>query len=201
MKRRHLLARAGIGSVGSLAGCLGSAEPSGESEERTRTDVDEDDAERDRAAPAIDDRPCPPYDTVRDRAVCSHTVDPETAPVSLEPSPERSVLADGRPADEIALTLSNRSTRPLTVNPYSWTVWHDSGTGWEAFWQEYSITGHRTVSPGDSLSWTFAEAVESVRRDPELEPGLYAVELGVPKPSRGGEWIGCIALVRLESPE
>lgn len=200
MRRRHLLAGAGIGSIGALVGCLGSADPAADPEERTNSADGGADDDRDRIPPAIDDQPCPPYDTVRDRAVCSQTVDPDAAPVYLEPSPERRALADGRPTDGIELTLYNQSRRSLTVNPASWTVWHDSGAGWEAFWQEYSIASRRTVAPGETTSWTFTEAVESVRRDPELEPGLYAAELGVPDPS-SDEWIACIALVRLEAAD
>lgn len=199
MKRRRLLACTGLGTIGSLAGCLGSAEPTESPNRADPNDSDEGNGrgDGDSDPPRIDGLSCPPYETTRDSAICSHTADVSDAPVTLEPSTDRAVLADGRPADEITLTLTNRSTRPITVNPASWTIRHNAGAEWEAFWQEYAITSHRTVPPNDAISWTFTEAVESVRRDPDLESGLYAAELGVPDPETDGEWIACIAFVRL----
>lgn len=193
MNRRRLLAHAGIGSVGCLAGCLGRAGTPGSAAE---TNPGEDDG---RGSWTIDDQPCPPYDTVRDSAVCAHTVDTDAAPVSLEANPTRSTLADGAPADEITLTLVNRSTRDLTVNPYGWNIRRRSGTEWEAFWQEFTANGIQRLAPNETRSWSFLEAVETVRHEPDLEPGLYAAELGVPDPEVDDEWIGCIALVRLET--
>lgn len=203
MKRRHLLARAGAGSIATAVGCLGSADPSDEPRDRDPNagGTEGDDGDGEPAVPAIDGQPCPPFETVRDRAVCSHTANADAAPVALEPSTERAVLADGRPAEEISLTLTNRSAHPITVNPYSWTVRVDSGSGWTAFWREYTADSHRTIAPFEAHSWSFTDVVESVRREPVLEPGRYAAELGVPDPGSDREWIGCIALVALEAAE
>ena len=203
MKRRQLIAGVCGGSIATVVGCLGSADWSAEPDERgsNADGAETDDRDGERSIPAIDDLSCPPFETVRDRAVCSHTDGADAAPIALEPSTERAVLEDGRPVEEITLTLTNRSTRPITVNPYSWTVRVDSGSGWTAFWREYTADSRRTVPPNEDHSWSFTDVVESVRHEPVLEPGLYAAELGVPDPGSDREWIGCIALVALEAAE
>ena len=54
------------------------------------------------------------------------------------------------------------------------------------------------MTPRGTRSWSLLEAVESVRSDPDLDPGRYAAELGVPDPAGDG-WVACIAFVRLEA--
>lgn len=198
MRRRRLLACIGVSATPITAGCLGGDAPSddpvrtvdgGESGGRT---VAEDGSPDDPGA-----RSCPPYSTDRERAVCSHTVDGESAPVYLLTEPETAVLDDGGPADTITLTLYNRSSGDLRFNPASWRIWHDSGDGWEELLPEVSGDSTLTVPAGGTHSWTFLEAVESIRPEPDLEHGRYAAEIGVPDPVVDG-WLACIALVTIE---
>lgn len=151
-------------------------------------------------SPVIDDQPCPPYATDRDRAVCSHTVDLDTASVYLAPDAPSSTLNDGTPVDGITLTLYNQSGTDLRFNPHSWRIWYRSDAGWSELDQQQAGDGVVTVSANSNYAWSFLEAVESIRDDPELNPGLYASEIDVPDPDTD-EWIACIAVIRFEPAE
>lgn len=193
MNRRDLLTHIVVGSVVGIPGCLGDAE--------TPDDGNESDGDVDSTNPEIDDQPCSPYEADRDSAVCSHTVDPDAASVYIEPTPESSTLDDGTPVDDITLTFYNQSSSELTVNPHSWSIWYTPETEWEELHQELSGDGHLTVSPGNTHSWSFVEAVEAIQEEPDLEPGLYAAELGVPDPENSDDRIACIAFVQLDSAQ
>lgn len=196
MNRRRLLASIGAGSLVGLAGCLGDATPLDDRDGgNTATGGTES------TPPEGADQPCPPVETARDSAICSHTVDPATTAMYLEPEPSRTTLRDGTLVDEITLTFHNQSSTELTFNPYSWRIWHTSGTEWAELQRELAGDGRLTVTPEDTHSWTFTEAVESIQENPALVPGRYAVELGVPDPENTDEWIACIALVQLDPPE
>lgn len=191
MNRRHVLALIGAGATLGLAGCLGDAETPGNDDGATGSTPESP------QSPGAPDEPCPPYETSRDRAVCSHTVETESTAVSLEPRPDQRALDDGVPAEELSLTLHNRSASELTFNPHSWRIRHRSESGWRELDRQRSGDGRLVLSPGDSHSWSFTGAVESIQADPELQPGLYAAEIGVPDPETGSGWVACIALVRL----
>lgn len=198
MRRRRLLACIGVSATTIATGRLGVDVPSDDA------DLTVDGAETGRKPEGEDgtpddpgDRSCPPYSTDRERAVCSHTVDEESASVYLDADPETTGLDDCEPAEPITLTLENRSSGDLRFNPASWSIWHDPGDGWTELPPEISGDGVTTLPAGETHSWTFLEAVESIRPEPNLEPGRYAAELGVPDPAGGG-WLACIALVRLE---
>lgn len=199
MNRRRLLAHVGASSLVSITGCLGTNGTPAGSETETNPPSNESDAETDTTNPetaAIDDQPCPPYKTDRDTAVCSHTVDTDTASVYLDASPEASELDNGEPSDEITLTLHNQSASELTFNPNSWNIYHNAGTEWKELQQKQSGDGMYTISEDETHSWSFMEAVESVEEELELERGLYAAELGVSF-DNSDDWIACIALIRL----
>lgn len=201
MNRRRLLAQIGAGSVAYAAGCLGGDAIPENPEAETEPSSNESEEKADDSNlgnTAVDDQSCPPYSIERNSAVCSHTVDADTASVYLDPSPDVSTVDDGVPGDGITLTLHNQSASDLTFNPYSWNIWYSSGTEWEELQQQQVGNGDLTVSAGDTHSWSFMEAVKSIQNEPELEPGLYAAELGVPDPENGDEWIACIALVQLD---
>jgi hypothetical protein len=117
--------------------------------------------------------------------------------VYLEPTPGQSTLDDGLPTDEITLTLHNQSASDLTFNPHSWRIWHTGDTDWWELDQQLSGNGKLTVSPDETHSWSFTEAVESIREAPTFEAGVYAAELGVPDPNQSDAWVACIALVTL----
>jgi len=133
-----------------------------------------------------------------DDAVCSHTVDPESAPVYLEATPSRSTLADGMPSEEVSLTLYNQFDTDITFNPHSWTVRRRSEEEWQKVRFQSTGDGTATLSSGESRSWTLTQVVESHREDAKFEPGTYTAEIGVPRPETDG-WISCIATIRLES--
>lgn len=186
MERRRVLRRVCAAPAVAVAGCLaGTDEPDGSGGTGTS---------------AVDEQPCPPYETDRDRAVCSHTVDPETATLYLDPEPRSSRLDGGTPEREVALTLHNRSTTDLRFNPHSWRLHRRSGGEWTALERQQAGDGTVTVPAGDARSWTLAEAAESIRAEPAFQPGLYAAEIGVPDPENDG-WVACIALVELEPGE
>ena len=190
MNRRRLLAV--CSTLPLAAGCTG-APAGGDAPNNTPTGSDGTDP-----TPTAGARRCPPFETARDRAVCSHTVEPDDASVFLAATPERSRLDDGTPAEEVTLTLHNRSDVELSFNPHSWRIHHDGGDGWTELDRETAGDGKTTVAAGETRSWSLLEAVESVRPDPDLDPGRYAAELGVPDPAGDG-WVACIAFVRLEA--
>ena len=196
MNRRRLLASIGAGSVVGLAGCLGDATPLDDQDGGNTTTGGPESTTPESAGP-----PCPPVETARESAICSHTADPATTAVYLEPEPSRTTLRNGTPSDEITLAFYNQSSTELTFNPHSWRIWHTTDTEWTELQQELAGDGHLTVSPDDTHSWTFTEAVESIQENPALAPGRYAVELGVPDPENSDAWIACIALVHLDQPE
>ncbi len=129
--------------------------------------------------PAIADQPCPPHESDADGVVCSHTVDRGTAPVFLAASPETSAVSDGRPVDEVTLTLSNRTDQPLRFNPGNWELWRHSGERWEELPPEQVGDGVVELPPGGTRRWTLLEAAGLIRHEPSFEPGLYAAGLGV----------------------
>lgn len=183
MNRRRFLAHVGAGTVVAVGGCLGAT--------GTRSDSDG------TIRPAMDAQPCPPFSIDRDRAVCSHTVDRDTASVYLDPEPHSSTLNDGTPAEEITLTLHNQSATDLRFNPHSWRIWHQSDSDWTELQQHSTGDGVVTVHTSNTYTWSFLEAVESIQAEPEVHAGLYAGEISVPAPATD-DWIACIALVRFE---
>ncbi|ADD06784.1 uncharacterized protein Nmag_3234 [Natrialba magadii ATCC 43099] len=197
MHRRRVLAHVGTGTVIGTVGCLSVPLPTGDSGQSSDSPESRDGA--DSQIPDIRTQPCPPSETDRESAVCSHTVDPDSATVSLESRPKRSTVADGVPETEISLTLRNDSASELTFNPYSWHIRTNTGAGWHDIQQDRAGNGTLTVPAGEVQTWSLVDAVTAVRDDPELEPGLYAAELTVPAPTQEDDSIACIALVRLDA--
>lgn len=177
MNRRRFVAQLGAGTAIGSSGCLEHIGVLGTSS-------------------SITTEPCPPFATDADHAVCSHTVSPDTATVYLSPDPETSSLDSGTPAHEITLTLYNHSSTELRFNPHSWRIWSKAIDGWSSLEQQQSGNGVVAVGAQDAFTWSFTEAVESVRLDPTLNPGLYAAELSVPAPTSEGR-VACIAVVKL----
>lgn len=214
MNRRSLLALVGAGSLTAFMGCLEGTETPADEEEAaspsdgstegtgsTSTDSVEDTDTANPENTDLDEQSCPPYETQRDRAVCSHTVNTDTATVYLDADPNKSGLTDGKPDGEITLTLHNQSSSDLTFNPNSWEIGFNRGSEWEEFQRQKSGDGDVTVPADETHSWSLMDAVESIQDNPDLEPGVYAAELGVPDPETSDEWIACIALVQLNSSE
>jgi hypothetical protein len=143
-------------------------------------------------------QPCPPFETTADRVVCSHTLDPGTAPVALDADPAQRALDGDQPAESVTLTLSNNAERALTFNPHSWTVRRDTGDGWAQLDEQLSGNGTLTLAPGETHTWTLTEAVETIRETASFEAGLYAAQIDVPDPESDGR-VACIAFVTLGS--
>jgi len=196
MNRRQVLAWIGTGAIIGLAGCNSGAESS-DAPDRASPSPTTTTNESAPSDPTVLDHSCPPYDTARDRAVCSQTVDKGSEPVYLEPTPVQSTLDDGIPTEEITLTLHNQSPSDLSFNPHSWRIRQKADSDWVELEQQLSGNGKLTISPNDTHSWSLTEALESIREDPEFETGLYAAELGVPDPDNDDAWVACIALVHL----
>lgn len=202
MNRRQVLAQIGSGTVVTLAGCISGAESSGTPDSQPSPDQESPSPTTNDSSPsdpAVSDYACPPYDSDRDRAVCSHTVATDSEPVYLEPTPVQTTLDDRTPSEEITLTLHNQSATDLTFNPHSWRIWHTDDANWTELDQQRSGNGTLTVSSNETHSWSFTQAVESIRDDPAFETGVYAAEIGVPDPNQSNEWVACIALVKLGS--
>lgn len=140
---------------------------------------------------------CSPYPTGREWAACSEPAAESVAGVSMSVDPPSTTLVDGLPADEVSLTVVNDSDSDLTFNPYSWRIRRYEQGNWSDVDGGMSGDGMVSVDAGESQSWTFTEAVEAVQPDPDLEPGLYTAEIGVPHPDADDEWIACIAFIRL----
>lgn len=187
MNRRHFLAHVGAGTIIVAGGCLENTNAAGNATGTPR--------------PTIDGQPCPPYAIDRDRTVCSHTIDPNTASVYLASDPQSSTLDEGTPVDEVTLTLYNQSATDLTFNPHSWRIWHRSNGDWSELDKQLAGDGVVTVSANDTYTWSFLEAVQTIREDPELNPGLYAAEIGTPHPDTADEWVACIALTQFKPSE
>lgn len=150
-------------------------------------------AERTGSTPSSDEMAaygCPPYESDAE-TVCSQTVDADSAPVYLLPSP-----TVGESAATLELVLSNASETDLTFNPYSWTIRTKGTSGWEEIEQLSSGSGKLTLAPGDTQTWTFEEVVRSVNESVPLDSGTYTAAVDVPDP-RGDDWLSCLAVFGL----
>lgn len=206
VKRRRILVAAGGTLPVLLSGCLGSGQ-SDDSDGGSSPAASEPSTESNSqpgagafGTSAFDDESCPPFETDADRTVCSHTVDPDAAPVVLDASPVRTTLADGEPGEEITLTFYNRSGSEIEFNPDSWYVWQQTDGEWQELDQEWSGNGAATVAAGETHTWSFVEAVSAIQPDPQFDPGQYAAEIRVPDPAGDGQ-VACIALLELEAGE
>lgn len=197
MNRRYFLAHLGAGTAVVAGGCLGSTDATGP-EEPSRSPGATGTATG-TPRPTIEGQSCPPYATSHDRAVCSHTVNADTASVYLTPDPQTSPLDDGAPVNEI--TLHNQFDTDLRFNPSTWRIWRLTDGDWSELEKQWSGHGVVTVPADDTYTWSFMEAVKSIQEEPNLNPGLYAAEIAVPDPDSINDWVGCIALMRFRRPE
>lgn len=210
MDRRRLLAI--CSSIPVVAGCTGQSTDNDVSPTRTSdtgsptvtsTQTSASDrtggTETPETCTETDGQPCPPFATARHRAVCSHTVEPNSASVYMDPHPGCSTLKNGTPGEEITLTVYNQSSQDLSFNPYSWRIWHGGGGEWTELEQEVSGGGRVTVAARGTHTWSFLEAVESIQEEPALESGRYGAEIGVSDPRNSDVRVALIALVRLDA--
>jgi len=184
MKRRELLAAVSA-SMAGFAGCSGGATVS-----RKRTTDSS-------SGPTLTPTPlsefdCPPHDSYAKPAVCSHTVDIESASVYLLPS-ETTVDAS---TGAVELTLYNNSSTELEFNPYQWSIMRKTSSGWEPIEKRLAGDGRLTLSPGKTHSWTFGEVVDSINEKATVDAGTYTAGISVPNPDTS-DWIRCITLFRL----
>ncbi|MFD1514000.1 hypothetical protein [Halomarina rubra] len=178
MPSRRALLAASTGTLALFAGCadtLGSVAPTADPA----------------SADDLASYDCPPHGTSRERAVCSQTVDPESASVYLLPSRP---VADSAAA--IDLTLHNDSDTDLGFNPHTWMIHVERTTGWVEIEQQSQGNGALTVAPGETHTWTFEGAVRKINETVPLDSGTYTAEIGVPDPD-GDDWLSCLALVSL----
>ncbi|WP_152436422.1 hypothetical protein [Halosimplex carlsbadense] len=133
---------------------------------------------------------CPPSGD-DDATVCSQTVEADAASVYLLPTP-----TVGETPDSLELTFTNASGADLTFNPYSWSVWRKSASGWSEIEQESSGGGELTVAAGNSETWTVETVVGYIDESAALHSGAYAAGINVPNPD-GDDWITCLAVFGL----
>lgn len=156
--------------------------------------------------PSVSDRPleeydCPPFDGGAEwtPAVCSHTVDPESAEVHLQPSVERT--AD---PEELAFTLSNDSSQRLRIDPWHWRLRTQGDLRWRAV--EYTggvasgggaANGSVEVPPGETHRWdAMALAEHFAGWEFDFPPSTYLLGVEVSKPDANGR-VRCAALFRI----
>ncbi|WP_135306002.1 hypothetical protein [Haloarcula amylovorans] len=133
---------------------------------------------------------CPPSDD-DDEIVCSQTVEAGAASVYLLPTP-----TVGDTPDSLELTLTNASRTDRTFNPYSWSMWRKSASGWSEIEQRSSGSGKLTVTAGDSETWTVDTVIGYINESATLNSGAYAAAINVPNPD-GDDWITCLAVFGL----
>lgn len=143
---------------------------------------------------------CPPHPTDREWAVCSDAGD-AVADVSMDVHPASSHLEDGLPDEAVTLTLENGSDSDLEFNPHSWQLRRYEQDEWTEIGGGTVGDGAITLAASESRTWSLRAVVESVTSEGTIEPGLYTATIGVPHPEVEGEWIACIAVVRLQRPE
>lgn len=136
---------------------------------------------------------CPPRGSDTGAAVCSHTVETDSASVYLLPAETN---ADA-PGETLELTLYNDSATDLRFNPYQWSILSRDGSKWERVEKRASGNGRVTVAAGETKTWTFGDAVEFVNPEATIDAGTYAAGIDVPNPDDGSDWIRCFALFRL----
>lgn len=183
MKRRELLATLSTSLVG-FTGCLNSATAPGERTTNPPTGTT--------TTPIpISAYECPPHDSYAGAAVCSQTVDTESARVYLLPSKTTVDASTGT----VELTLYNQASTELVFNPYQWSIMTKVSSGWESIEKRMSGDGRLTVSAGETHTWTFEEVVGFINEQVTLDSGTYTAGISVPNPN--ADWIRCIALFRL----
>jgi len=177
--RRAVLCSAGAG-IALLSGCTSFG--SEQSTDPTTSPV---------SADEIASFECPPSGD-GDATVCSQTVKTGVASVYLLPSP-----TVGDAPDSLELTLMNESETDLTFNPYTWSVWKKSASGWSEIEQQSSGDGNMTVPAGDSETWTVETVVGYINESAPLNPGAYSAAIDVPDPD-GDDWKICVAVFGLQ---
>lgn len=173
--RRAVLSSAGTG-ITLLGGCTSFG--SEQSTNQTTTPVSTDE---------LASFECPPYGD-GDKTVCSQTVNTDAASVYLLPSP-----TVGDAPDSLELTLKNESETELTFNPYSWSVWKKSASGWSKIEQQSSGGGKLTIAAGHSEMWTVETVVGYINESAVLDAGAYSAAIDIPDPA-GDDLITCLVV-------
>ncbi len=143
------------------------------------------------SAKEIEDYDCPPYGD-QNNIICSHTVETDSASVYLLPS-----QTVGKSPESLTLTFYNNSVTELNFNPFSWTIRFKDSSGWTEIEQKSSGSGKVTVAPGDTVAWSFEEAVGYINEAVAIGSGTYTAEINVPDPSTD-DWITCLALFSIQ---
>ena len=184
MKRRKLLATIAAAMAG-FTGCSGGGTGS---ENRT---TDSPNGVTPTSTP-LSEFDCPPHDSAPNSAVCSHTVDTDTASVYLLPSDTMVDVSTGT----VDLTLYNNSSTELEFNPYQWSIMKRKSAGWNPIEKRIAGDGRLTLAPGKTHSWTFEEVVDAINERATVDAGTYTAGISVPSPETS-DWNRCIALFRL----
>lgn len=147
MNRRRFLQEVGTGTVVGTGGCLSLPTTSSDAPARTRTPP--------QSPPGrpTDEQPYPPYTSEpydADRVIGYETIDPDTAPLYLEPSVGSRTL----PGASSSFTLHNRGDRPFMTNDYSWTIhrW-EADRWWRVAPKGIPAIGMAELSPGNAKTW------------------------------------------------
>lgn len=163
MRRRSYLRLATVASAG-LAGCTASALPGGGAPETPTP------------------RPDCPRLLDADRTVCPRRA---VGPLSVDQSTGTVIGADW----SFAIAVTNVSGGTYRFDPYAWSVFHQTGDGWDRLTPDATDRPQRVLGPGDRFSWELTTSQPPLSNADqrvflELEPGAYAFVVPFTGPDR-----------------
>jgi hypothetical protein len=129
MNRRTFLRDiATVGSVGLIAGCLGTGYAGSDQQDTT-------------TSPKTPN--CPTFGSEVDRVVCADRGSAENQPVYIELDEQTfTVVTTNQTVETLGLTLRNQSDDPFVVNPGEWVIMRRTESNWSE-----SASGERTEQP------------------------------------------------------
>lgn len=129
MNRRTFLRDvATVGSIGLIAGCLGTGYAGSDQQDTTTSSKTPN---------------CPTFGSDVDRVVCANRGPAEDQPVYIESDEQTfTVITTNRTVEALGLTLHNQSDSPFVVNPGEWVIMRRIESNWSE-----SASGERTEQP------------------------------------------------------
>lgn len=171
MRRRTVLGLA-AGGVAGLAGCTASALPK-------------------LPQPGGESVECPSLPDV-ERSVCPG----DDGPISIQ----RSGTTVSGDAWSLVVSVTNRATEPVELNPDAWSVWRDADGGWEHVAPDAHIEPWRELPPRTRYAWQLTTGQVSLKEVDQrvfldLPAGRYAFTV----PIRTTERLGAVATFEVTS--
>lgn len=164
MNRRTFLRDvATVGSVGLIAGCLGT----GGGQQDTTT------------SPKMPN--CPTFGSEVDRVVCADKGSAENQPVYIDPDEQTfTVVTTNQTVETLGLTLHNQSDNPFVVNPGAWVIMRRTESNWSESASGEHTEQSITIGPESTHRWSLSLAPHPTPNTEEttfitanLEEGTY----------------------------